>query len=125
MLPDNNGAMAMLISLSPIKGARDKIDVLRSRHERLSSSIAYYEARAAKQAAQLDKMNRPKEYNEHETYDDDDDDVIQSSMKVEPVQISRDDIRREEEEMRELEEKKKGLEERVSGMEKDLGGLLR
>ncbi|KAI9881219.1 MAG: hypothetical protein M1830_007197 [Pleopsidium flavum] len=113
---------------SPIPGAEERIATLRTRYGQLSSSIARQEARVEKQAAQLDKMNRPKEFDEDEE-DLDRDNVnerrLDAPAGIEETQVNSVDPMREEEEIKELEKKKRGLEDRVSGMERDLGGLLR
>ena len=109
---------------SPIAGADDKISSLRSRYDRLSSSIARFESRLSKQNAQFARINK------HMDYDDDlelEEDAAQATAgsSVEDRRVTVEDIRKEEEEVKELEKKKRSLEDRVSGMEKDLGGLLR
>ena len=112
----------LLRRYSPIQGATDKIASMRSRYEQLSASIARYEARVTKQASQLGRMNRSKEYDEE---DDDEDEEVEPPTAQEQTEITVEDLRREEEEIRELEKRKRSLEDRVSGMERDLGGLLR
>ncbi|KAI9758253.1 MAG: Transcription initiation factor TFIID subunit 12 [Chaenotheca gracillima] len=115
-----------LCAVYPIKGAREKIGSLRSRYLELSSSTAHYEDKVAKQAAQLDRMNRPRDYDDDEDDEWDDEDLGGAGgKKMESVVITDEDIANEEEEIRVLERKKRVLEERVSGMERDLGGLLR
>lgn len=106
---------------SPIQGALERINSLRTRHEQLSSSIGRYEAKVAKQASQLNRMNHPEDFDEVDNDQDYEDDY----PITEDVTISKEELAREEQEMRELEAKKRGLEDRVSGMERDLGGLLR
>ena len=85
----------------------------------------------AKQATELDRINRPKDYDRDDGSDVDynhDEDVevklSATSARIGP-QIRGMHARQEEEEIKELERKKRGLEDRVSGMERDLGGLLR
>ncbi|KAL9122072.1 MAG: hypothetical protein Q9187_001373 [Circinaria calcarea] len=107
------------------KGAAEKVSTLRTRYEQLSSSIARYETRVAKQALQLDQMNHPKEYTEDLNADDNEDKVVVEPTIQRHVRANAEDIKREEEELRELEKKKRGLEDRVSGMDRDLGGLMR
>ena len=111
-----------LCSVYPIAGAPERIVSLRSRYEQLDASITRYEARVEKQAAQLARMNRHKDH-------DGDDDEMEDEEEVEPVvpeiEVTEEDIQRENEMIAELEKKKQLLEERVSGMERDLGGLLR
>ncbi|KAI9676854.1 MAG: hypothetical protein M1817_006693 [Caeruleum heppii] len=105
-----------------VPGAAEKIMSLRTRYGQLTASISHHEARVSKQTAQLDRLNKPQDYDG----DDDDDLSPEQDVDVEnEPDITEEDIRREEDELKELERKKKGLEERVSGMERDLGGLLR
>ncbi|KAI9843561.1 MAG: hypothetical protein M1837_006237 [Sclerophora amabilis] len=117
-----------LCGVYPIQGAREKITSLRKRYNELSSSISRYEARVSDQASQLDRMNRPRDYNDE---DDEEDNQEDSMLDAEPHDLGQDvvvtdeDLMNEEQEIKELEKKKKVLEERVSGMERDLGGLLR
>ena len=101
----------------------DKIDSLRMRYKQLTSSIERYEARVAKQASQLERMNQSKNYNDNERYDNKDNN--EALHKQQHSEITVEDIQREEAEMKELEKKKRGLEDRVSGYERDIGGLLR
>ena len=112
-----------LCNVYPIVGAWERIASLRSRHEQLTASISRYEARVAKQTAQLTKMNRKKEGdNDYEEEDSEE----QGPSEVTPeLQITEEDIQGELSEIEELEKKKHLLEDRVSGMERDLGGLLR
>ena len=113
---------------SPIQGAAEKITSLRSRHERLSGSIARYEQRIAKQMIQLEKMNRSKHGPGYADYDEENDDADVIEKNGETTQayvVTEEDLKREDGDIRELEKKKRTLEERVSGMERDLGGLLR
>ena len=56
---------------------------LRARYERLSSSIARYESRVARQALQLDKMIRPKDH-EEDADDDGDKNEDDSTAAEEP-----------------------------------------
>lgn len=103
-------------------GAKEKIAALRVRYGRVKTSLAHYEVKVAKQARELERMNRPEEW-EGNTEDDDED--ADDDELSEEVAVTEEDLIREEEEIKELERKKKELEERVSGMERDLGGLLR
>ncbi|KAI9837809.1 MAG: hypothetical protein M1819_006743 [Sarea resinae] len=107
----------------PIPGAAERISSLRGRYQQLTSSLTEYEARVAKQAAQLERMNRPKAYDGDDDFDDDE--ALDVPVGVENVEFTEEELRSEEEEIRQLEKRKRGLEERVSGMEKDMGGLLR
>ncbi|KAL9635732.1 MAG: hypothetical protein Q9164_003277 [Protoblastenia rupestris] len=113
-----------LCSVYPIAGAPERIAALRSRYEQLNVSVMRFEARVAKQNAQLSKMNMHKdgdgEHNEDEEAEDEDGD----EPMAEP-QVTEEDLRIEQEMIEELEKRKKVLEDRVSGMERDLGGLLR
>ena len=115
---------------SPIPGVPERIATLRARYEQLSSSISYQESRVAKQAAELDRIYRPKEFADDEDGVDEDQEVDRESrLSVHALakesQMDAVDMRQEEEDIKELERKKRGLEDRVSGMERDLGGLLR
>ncbi|KAK5738576.1 hypothetical protein LTR17_005912 [Elasticomyces elasticus] len=110
------------VEVLPIPGAADKIAALRERHRELTANIAHYEDRVARNAQELQLMNRP---SSRGGYRDDDENLGKEAEVVEGPAMTREDLRREEEEVRELERKKKGLEERVSGMERDLGGLAR
>ncbi|MCJ1289117.1 hypothetical protein MMC34_000649 [Xylographa carneopallida] len=103
-------------------GAADKIESLRMRHKQLTSSIERYEARLAKQASQLERMNRSKSFDDNETQIKKRNELPYEQQALE---ITAEDIEREEAEMKELEKKKRGLEDRVSGYERDIGGLLR
>ncbi|MCJ1402209.1 hypothetical protein MMC11_005429 [Xylographa trunciseda] len=111
-----------LCAVYPIEGAIDKIDSLRMRYEQLTSSIERYEARVAKQASQLERLNQPKNYDHDERLLNEDHEALQEGQ---PGKVTVEDIQREEAEMKELEKKKRGLEDRVSGYERDIGGLLR
>jgi hypothetical protein len=106
---------------SPIPGAREKIASLRQRHRQLESSIELYELRVAEQAAQLSRMNRPRDFG----LDDEPEDPEPGAEVPTEIVMTEDDLRREEEEIRELERKKRGLEERVNSMERDISGVLR
>ena len=112
---------------SPVPGASERIASLRSRYEQLNSSISRYESTISKQMAQLARINKHKEdegvYDEHE--DEDIDENVNEADGPDNLQVTEEDLRREDEEIRELEKKKHALEDRVSGMERDLGGLRR
>jgi uncharacterized protein YhaN len=95
---------------------------MRRRHDRLASSIEYYETRAAEQAERLSKLNRPRNYDEEDFRLGQD--LGQDEMADEP-QFTEEELRREEEEIRELEAKKRSLENRVTSMEKDITGVMR
>ncbi len=112
---------------SPIPGASERIALLRSRHEQLSSSISRYEGIISKQMAQLARINKHKDdegINNEEEEEDIDEDVDEAEGPEE-LHVTEEDLRREDEEIRELEKKKRALEDRVCGMERDLGGLRR
>lgn len=106
-----------------LDGAKEKIAALRQRNTRIKSSLAHYEAKVARQARELEKMNRPGDWEGDS--EDDEEGAAEGTAYEEEVMVTDEDLRREEEEIRELEKKKKELEDRVSGMERDLGGLLR
>jgi len=109
------------MSYSPIPGAREKIDALRQRHQRLQESIEHYEYRIAEQTAQLSKQNRTRD-----TFVDDEVDQEVAEEEVPAFQPrTEEDLRREEEEVRQLEQKKRGLEDRVNSMGRDISGVLR
>ena len=122
-------ALLLLSLLSPIPGAPERIASLRTRYEKLSSSIARNELRVSRQTTQLAKMNRSNEDNDDDDNDEDEEEDIgneDATMAAnEEIHVTPDQLRREEEEIRELEKKKRGLEDRISGMDRDLGGLLR
>ncbi|KAK7180190.1 hypothetical protein DPSP01_012050 [Paraphaeosphaeria sporulosa] len=104
-----------LLGVYPIPGAHDRIASLRQRHGRLEASIEYYESRIAEQAAQLSKLNRSREYVEHEPEE------VENVAHV----MTEEDLRREEEEVRQLERRKRGLEDHVNSMGRDISGFLR
>ncbi|KAK5678894.1 hypothetical protein LTS10_008549 [Elasticomyces elasticus] len=120
--PKSKAVAAVLGGDLPIPGAADKIAGLRERHQQLTANIAHYEDRVARNAQELQLMNRP---SSRGGYRDDEDVASERVEMVEGPTMTREDLRRGEEEVRELERKKRGLEERVSGMERDLGGLVR
>ncbi|KAL9127976.1 MAG: hypothetical protein Q9217_003237 [Psora testacea] len=113
-----------LCSVYPIAGAPERLATLRSRYEQLNTSVTRYKGRVAKQTEQLAKMNR---HRDGDGDYDDDEDVEDEDMDdaIPELQVTEEDLQRENKEIEELEKKKKVLEDRVSGMEKDLGGLLR
>ena len=105
---------------SPIPGASDRINAMRSRHEQLARSIAHFEAKVSKQMAQLEKRNTEDDVAGDAVVDED-----FGRHTSRHLRSTKADLHSEEKDLKELEEKKRTLEERVSGMEKDLGGLLR
>lgn len=115
-----------LCSVYPIAGAPEKIVSLRSRYEQLNSSIARYESKVSRQMAQLAKMNKHKDGGlddgDDEVLDDED---VNTDGRQGGIDVTEEDIRREDDEIRELEKKKRQLEDRVTGMDRDLGGLMR
>ena len=113
-----------LCAIYPVAGAPEKIDSLRSRFEQLSSSIARYEARVAKQQIQLTKLSK-RASGEYDDEVAEDEDGADEHVEKEAKPMTQEDLDRETEDIRLLEEKKRALEDRVSGMESDLGGLLR
>lgn len=116
-----NNRIALIIKYSPIAGAAEQIAQLRQRHRRLEASLAHYETQIADQAAQLSKLNKPRDYGSDN--DGDADTVVPEAPVFED--FTEEDMRLEEEEIQELERKKKALEDRVSGMEKDISGVMR
>lgn len=107
-----------------MEGAIEKISALRSRYARVKGSLAYYEAKVARQARELERMNRPSDWDGES--DDEDPNGHFPPVGEEPeTTVTQEDLRLEEEEVKELERRKRELEDRVTGMEKDLGGLLR
>jgi hypothetical protein len=107
-----------------MEGAKEKIAALRARYSRVVTSLAHYEGKVARQARELERMNRPDDWDGDEN-DDGDEELQNEEGESGNIEITEEDLRREEEGIRELERKKKELEDRVSGMERDLGGLLR
>ena len=106
-----------------IPGVPERIRGLRTRYGQIQESLQHYEQKVARQTRELERMNRS------DGWDADDDEdgegrETPGSEEVE-VEVTDEDLRREEEEITELERKKRELEERVNGMERDLGGLLR
>ncbi|KAH8590825.1 DASH complex subunit Spc34 [Bisporella sp. PMI_857] len=100
-------------------GIPKRIENLRKRYTELQGSLQHYEQKVARQTRDLERMNGG-----GWSGDDLDDEDEQAEGESE-VEITDEDLRREEEEIRDLERRKRELEERVSGMERDLGGLLR
>ena len=115
----------MTVVRSSVVGAPEKIASIRNRHSQVIDSVARYEEKIARQAAQLERMNRPQSAGGY--YDEETDEAVGQKDGVETNEMvaTEEDLQREQEEIRELEMRKKALETRVSGMEKDLGGLLR
>lgn len=88
---------------------------MRQRHARLEASIEYYESRIAEQTVQLSKLNKSREYIDHEPEE------VGNPAAV----MTDEDLRREEEEVKQLERKKRVLEDRVNSMGRDISGVLR
>jgi len=111
----------LLTDRSPIPEASEKTASLRRRYQRLATSIDHYEKRVAEQAVQLNRMNRPRDFD-----DDADHEGMFAAQQapLEDMQFTEEDMRREEEEVKELERKRRILEERVSAMEKDISGVM-
>jgi hypothetical protein len=107
-----------------IPGVPERIKGLRTRYAQIQSSLEHYEQKVARQTRELERMNRGDGWEEDEDDEDGDGRATPASEEVD-VEVTDEDLRREEEEIRELEKRKKELEDRVSGMERDLGGLLR
>jgi hypothetical protein len=107
-----------------IPGVPKRIEALRTRHGQLMSTLAHYEAKVAKQERELGRMNKGDGWSGDEDFDNDGERTPDSEAE-EGIEVTDEDLGREEEEIRELERRKKELEDRVSGMERDLGGLLR
>ncbi|KAG0647090.1 Outer kinetochore SPC34 [Hyphodiscus hymeniophilus] len=108
-----------------ISGVPEQIRALRTRYGQIQASVKHYEQKVARQTRELERMNRGDDWDADE---DEEDGVGRETPGSEvelDVEVTDEDLRREEEEIRELDRKKKELEDRVSGMERDLGGLLR
>lgn len=108
---------------SPVQGASEKVTMLRNRYKHIAESIAFYEAKVARQTAQLDRMH--KNFDVDQSQDKGCEDAVDfSEPQYETEPVTDDELRAEEQTIRDLEQKKHALEERVASMEKDLGGLL-
>lgn len=110
-----------LCAVYPIPDASDRIASLRQRYQRLAASIDHYERRVAEQTEQLNRINRPRDF---DSADDEDEGFAAQQQPAEELVFTEEDMRREEEEVKELERKKRTLEERVSAMEKDISGVI-
>ncbi|KAG4025499.1 hypothetical protein MFRU_056g00140 [Monilinia fructicola] len=107
-----------LNAVYPIPGVPERIRGLRSRYAQLTESVRRHEQKVQKQTRELERINRGElESGGEENQEENEEPSV--------IEITDEDLRREEREIRELERKKRALEERVSGMERDLGGLLR
>lgn len=104
-----------------VRGTTDKIRALRERWRAVGNSVKFYEQKIERQTKELDRINRGERW-ESGAEDDIEDENDEVYIDVE---VTDEDLAREEEEIKELEAKKKALDERVRGMERDLGGLLR
>lgn len=117
-------------SVWPVPGLGERIQSLRVRHRQLKTSLGHYQQRIEKQEKELSKMNRGEEL-EGEEFDDEDmhendtEGLAGQGLEEPDVEITDEDLWREEEEIRELEQKRRQLEERIRGMDSDLGGLMR
>ncbi|KAH8819725.1 DASH complex subunit Spc34 [Xylogone sp. PMI_703] len=109
----------------PVPGLGERINSLRIRHRQLKTSLGHYQQKIDKQESELEKLNRGEEWEEDHDGEEDDDDAARAEREEENVEITDEDLWREEEEIKELEAKKRELEERIRGMERDLGGLMR
>jgi DASH complex subunit Spc34 len=107
-----------------IPGVPERIKGLRTRYGQVQASLQHYEQKVARQTRELERMNRGDGWDEDEEDDVEGRETPGTEEEME-IEVTDEDLRREEEEIRELERKKRELEERVSGMERDLGGLLR
>lgn len=123
--------MLALSLFSPIPGAAEKIISLRTRFEKLSTSVSQFESRVSKQTAELARLSRPRDdYLEGADHSqdykadnfDNEDDALTRAVSQGPL-VTLAELRREEEEIRELEKKKRGLEDWIKDMDIDLGGL--
>ena len=94
------------------------------RYGQIQASLQHYEQKVARQTRELERMNRGDGWEEDGEDDEEGRETPGTEEEVE-IEVTDEDLKREEEEIRELERKKKELEDRVSGMERDLGGLLR
>lgn len=112
-----------LCAVYPVQGASEKVTMLRNRYKHIAESIAFYEAKVARQTAQLDRMH--KNFDVDQSQDKGCEDAVDfSEPQYETEPVTDDELRAEEQTIRDLEQKKHALEERVASMEKDLGGLL-
>jgi len=105
-----------------VPGTTERVRSLRERWRVVGKSLGYYEVKVEKQVRELERMNRGERW--EEDMEDEEDEEEEGGGDFE-VEVTDEDLRREEDEIRELEAKKRALEERVKGMERDLGGLLR
>ena len=103
-------------------GVQDKVAGLRRRWEVVRQGLGFYEGKVERLARELESINKGDEWVGDDEHDEGEEDSVGREFKVD---VTDEDLRREEEEIKELERKKAELEERVSGMERDLGGLLR
>ena len=108
-----------------VPGVPERIKGLRTRHRQIQASVQHYEQKVAHQTRDLERMNRGDGWDADDDEEGGDGRKTTGSEEEMEVEVTDEDLRREEEEIRELERKKKELEDRVSGMERDLGGLLR
>ncbi|RDL33860.1 Uncharacterized protein BP5553_08228 [Venustampulla echinocandica] len=104
-----------------VRGVPERVRNIRARYGRLRDSVDFYETKVQRLNKELDGINRGGSWQDDENEDEEGGGVEEAEV----VEVTDEDLRREEEEIRELEKKKRELEERVTGMERDLGGLLR
>ncbi|KAK5070121.1 hypothetical protein LTS08_001181 [Lithohypha guttulata] len=96
-----------LCSAHSLPGATDRIAALRSKNEKLSSSIKRYEDKIVRQQSSLTQSNASS---------------IMNDAKM-PEVVAEAHLKAEEEAIKDLEARKKELETRIAEMERDLGGL--
>ncbi|KAH8661528.1 DASH complex subunit Spc34 [Tricladium varicosporioides] len=103
-----------------VRGVHERIHNIRAKYGRLRGSVEFYERKVQKLGREVEGISRSDRWDENEAEEEDgEEDMMEEGMEIE---VTDEDLRREEEEIRELEQRKKELEERVSGMERDLGG---
>lgn len=102
-----------------VRGVPERVVGIKGRWGRVKDSVAFYERR-------VEKLGRGVEGRGGRWGGDGDDEGMEEvEMEEESeVEVTDEDLRREEEEIRELERRKRELEERVHGMSRDLEGLL-
>ncbi|TAQ86756.1 hypothetical protein B7494_g4917 [Chlorociboria aeruginascens] len=93
-----------------IPGVPDRIHSLRTRHGQLQNSLAHYETKVARQTRELQRMNKGDSWDGSGEEDEDREAVAGEETELE---VTDEDLRREEEEIAELERKKKELEDRL------------
>jgi len=115
-----------LNSVYSIPGVPKRIESLRTRHVQLQGSLKHYEQKVERQTRELERMNRGDAWSGDEDEEfDEEGRRTPARDELDEVEVTDEDLRREEEDIRDLERRRKELEDRVSSMERDLGGLLR